>query len=213
MGGLMDVLLPRNSKIPSKAGRQYTTQRDGQSGINIAIYQGERDLVKDNRKLAEFALTGIPAMPAGLPKVDIQFIIDADGILQVKAQELRSGVSQSIDVKPQYGLTDEDVEAMLMASITNAKEDIKIRSIIEASTEAEQMIQLTENFLHKHAQHIITEEQQATISGIEALKQAIEAKDKDQILITTEKLNEVTRPYAERVMDVAIGEALKGSTI
>jgi molecular chaperone HscA len=213
MGGLMDVLLPRNSKIPSKAGRQYTTQRDGQSGINIAIYQGERDLVKDNRKLAEFALTGIPAMPAGLPKVDIQFIIDADGILQVKAQELRSGVSQSIDVKPQYGLTDEDVEAMLMASITNAKEDIKIRSIIEASTEAEQMIQLTENFLHKHAQHITTEEQQATLSGIEALKQAIEAKDKDQILITTEKLNEVTRPYAERVMDVAIGEALKGSTI
>jgi molecular chaperone HscA len=213
MGGLMDVLLPRNSKIPSKAGRQYTTQRDGQSGINIAIYQGERDLVKDNRKLAEFALTGIPAMPAGLPKVDIQFIIDADGILQVKAQELRSGVSQSIDVKPQYGLTDEDVEAMLMASITNAKEDIKIRSIIEASSEAEQMIQLTENFLHKHAQHISEVEQQATLSGIEALKQAIEAKDKDQILTETEKLNEVTRPYAERVMDVAIGAALKGSTI
>ena len=213
MGGLMDVLLPRNSKIPSKAGRQYTTQRDGQSGINIAIYQGERDLVKDNRKLAEFALTGIPAMPAGLPKVDIQFIIDADGILQVKAQELRSGVSQSIDVKPQYGLTDEDVEAMLMASITNAKEDIKIRSIIEASTEAEQMIQLTENFVHKHAQQISEEEQQATYTGIEALQKAIQAKDKDQILTATEQLNEVTRPYAERVMDVAIGEALKGSTI
>lgn len=213
MGGLMDVLLPRNSKIPSKAGRQYTTQRDGQSGINIAIYQGERDLVNDNRKLAEFALTGIPAMPAGLPKVDIQFVIDADGILQVNAKELRSGVAQSIAVKPQYGLTDEDVEAMLLASITNAKEDIKTRSIIEATTEAEQMIQLTENFVHKHAQHISEDEQQATYAGIEALRNAIEAKDKDQILTATEQLNEVTRPYAERVMDVAIGAALKGSTI
>jgi molecular chaperone HscA len=213
MGGLMDVLLPRNSKIPSKAGRQYTTQRDGQSGINIAIYQGERDLVKDNRRLAEFALTGIPAMPAGLPKVDIQFVIDADGILQVKANELRSGVSQSIEVKPQYGLTDSEVESMLMASIMNAKEDIKLRSIIEASTEAEQMIQLTENFMHKHAQLITEEEKSATQSGIVALQQSIEAKDKDQILSATEKLNEVTRPYAERVMDVAIGEALKGSAI
>ncbi|MFY7899719.1 MAG: Hsp70 family protein, partial [Chitinophagaceae bacterium] len=109
MGGLMDVLIPRNSKIPTQVGRQYTTHKDGQSGMRISVYQGERDLVKDNRKLAEFNLTGIPGMPAGLPKVDVSFLINADGILVVKAKELRSGVEQSIEVKPQYGLSDEDV--------------------------------------------------------------------------------------------------------
>lgn len=112
MGGLMDVLIPRNSKIPTKVGRQYTTQKDGQSGMRISVFQGERDLVKDNRKLAEFNLTGIPAMPAGLPKVEVSFLINADGILVVKAKELRSGVEQSIEVKPQYGLTDTEVEKM-----------------------------------------------------------------------------------------------------
>ena len=113
MGGLMDVLIPRNSKIPSKAARQYTTQKDGQGGMRISVFQGERDLVKDNRKLAEFNLTGIPGMPAGLPKVEVSFLVNADGILVVKAKELRSGIEQSIEVKPQYGLTDEEVEKML----------------------------------------------------------------------------------------------------
>ncbi|HMT75166.1 MAG TPA: Fe-S protein assembly chaperone HscA, partial [Chitinophagaceae bacterium] len=122
MGGLMDVLIPRNSKIPTKAGRQYTTQKDGQSGMRVSVYQGERDLVKDNRKLAEFNLTGIPGMPAGLPKVEVSFLINADGILVVTAKELRSGVSQSVEVKPQYGLTDEEVEEMLMDSIAHAKD-------------------------------------------------------------------------------------------
>ena len=107
MGGLMDVLLPRNTKIPAKAGRQYTTYKDGQSGIKISVYQGERDMVADNRKLAEFNLSGIPAMPAGLPKVEVSFLINADGILVVKAKELRSGIEQSVEVKPQYELTDE----------------------------------------------------------------------------------------------------------
>ncbi len=103
-GGLMDVLIPRNAKIPSKAARQYTTQIDGQSGMRISVFQGERDLVKDNRKLAEFNLSDIPGMPAGLPKVEVSFLINADGILTVSAKELRSGVEQSIEVKPQYGL-------------------------------------------------------------------------------------------------------------
>ena len=136
MGGLMDVLIPRNSKIPMKAGRQYTTQKDGQSGMRISVFQGERDLVKDNRKLAEFNLTGIPGMPAGLPKVEVTFLIDADGILKVSATELRSGVAQSIEVKPQYGLTDEEVEKMLLDSLTHAKDDIKTRAFVEATTEA-----------------------------------------------------------------------------
>lgn len=210
MGGLMDVLIPRNNKIPSKASRQYTTHADGQSGIIIAVYQGERDLVKDNRKLAEFVLKGIPNMPAGLPKIDIQFSINADGILKVNAKELRSGVAQQIEVKPQYGLTDEEVENMLLASITHAREDIQTRSLVEAMTEAQSMLQLTENFLFKHAAYIHEDEKIATDAAMVLLRNAVDAKDKDKILAATEQLNQVSSPYAERVMDVAVGEALKG---
>ena len=213
MGGLMDVLIPRNNKIPCKASRQYTTQKDGQTGIIVSVYQGERDLVSDNRKLASFTLQGIPAMPAGLPKVAIQFVINADGILQVSATELRSGVAQQIDVKPQYGLTDSEVESRLLASITHAKEDIQTRSLIEAITEASTMLQLTENFLFKHNIHITTEEQQATQLAIAQLQQAIDEKNKDRILAATEQLNAVSSPYAERVMDIAVAEALKGKGV
>jgi len=213
MGGLMDVLIPRNNKIPCKASRQYTTQKDGQTGIIVSVYQGERDLVSDNRKLASFTLQGIPAMPAGLPKVAIQFVINADGILQVSATELRSGVAQQIDVKPQYGLTDSEVESRLLASITHAKEDIQTRSLIEAITEASTMLQLTENFLFKHNVHITTEEQQATQLAIAQLQQAIDEKNKDRILAATEQLNAVSSPYAERVMDIAVAEALKGKGV
>jgi len=213
MGGLMDVLLPRNSKIPTKAGRQYTTQKDGQSGIQIAVYQGERDLVKDNRKLGEFTLTGIPAMPAGLPKVDVSFLINADGILQVSAKELRSGVSQSIDIKPQYGLTDEEVEQRLMDSITHAKEDIATRALVEARTEAEQMLSVTEKFLTKNASILTKEELTASANAMQALQLAITMEDKNLIQAKTEELNDVTRPFAERAMDQAISRALKGKDI
>jgi len=213
MGGLMDVLIPRNNKIPCKASRQYTTQKDGQTGIIVSVYQGERDLVSDNRKLASFTLQGIPAMPAGLPKVAIQFVINADGILQVSATELRSGVAQQIEVKPQYGLTDSEVESRLLASITHAKEDIQTRSLIEAITEASTMLQLTETFLFKHNVHITTEEQQATQLAIAQLQQAIDEKNKDRILAATEQLNAVSSPYAERVMDIAVAEALKGKGV
>ncbi len=213
MGGLMDVLIPRNSKIPTKAGRQYTTQKDGQSGMRISVFQGERDLVKDNRKLAEFNLTGIPAMPAGLPKVEVNFLVDADGILKVSATELRSGVAQSIEVKPQYGLTDEEVEKMLMDSLTHAKEDIQTRALIEAITEAEQMIETTERFVTKNRELLDTDEIAQTDEQLNALRAAIAGKDKNKVQKETEQLNEITRPFAERVMDVAIREAMKGKKI
>ena len=213
MGGLMDVLLPRNSKIPTKASRQYTTQKDAQSGINIAVYQGERDLVKDNRKLGAFTLSGIPSMPAGLPKVEVSFLINADGILQVSAKELRSGVTQSIDIKPQYGLTDEEVEQRLMESITHAKEDIANRALVEASTEAEQMLSVTEKFMVKNANLLSKDEMTATANAMQALQLAITMADKNLIQTKTEELNDLTRPFAERVMDQAISGALKGRGI
>ncbi len=213
MGGLMDVLLPRNSKIPTKTSRQYTTQKDAQSGINISVYQGERDLVKDNRQLGAFTLTGIPAMPAGLPKVEVSFLINADGILQVSAKELRSGVTQSIDIKPQYGLTDEEVEQRLLESLTHAKEDIATRALVEASSEAEQMLSVTEKFMMKNAALLSKEEMTATANAMQALQLAITMADKNLIQEKTEALNDLTRPFAERVMDQAISGALKGRGI
>lgn len=213
MGGLMDVLIPRNSKIPTRVGRQYTTQKDGQTGMKISVYQGERDLVKDNRKLASFDLTGIPGMPAGLPKVDISFLINADGILVVKAKELRSGVEQSIEVKPQYGLTDAEVEKMLMESIVHAKEDIATRALVEAKTEAEQIIATTQNFISKNAAFLSDSEINSTQAAIAELQEAMAGNNKDVIQSKITALNDLSRPFAERLMDEAISKAMRGKKI
>jgi molecular chaperone HscA len=213
MGGLMDVLIPRNSKIPNKASRQYTTQKDGQSGMRITVYQGERDLVQHNRKLAEFNFTGIPGMPAGLPKVEVGFLINADGILSVSAKELRSGVEQSIEVKPQYGLTDAEVETMLLDSITHAKDDMLTRALVEARTEGEQILAVTEKFISKNSNLLSKEELMLTAAAMQNLQLALTMEDKNLIQTKIEELNEISRPFAERAMDAAVGEALKGRSI
>jgi molecular chaperone HscA len=213
MGGLMDVLIPRNSKIPAKAARQYTTQKDGQGSMRITVYQGERDLVKDNRKLAEFNFTNIPAMPAGLPKVEISFLINADGILMVRAKELRSGAEQTIEVTPQYGLTDDVVEKMLLESITHAKEDIAVRALVEAQTEAQQLLDTTTRFLKKNSALLSAEETKETEAAMETLSGVLNSGNKDLIHEKIEALNEISRPYAERVMDMAVAEALRNKQI
>lgn len=213
MGGLMDVIIARNSKVPTKAGRQYTTSVDGQVNMKISVYQGERDLVKENRKLAEFDLKGIPAMPAGLPKVDINFLLNADGILTVQAIELRSGVKQEIEVKPSYGLSDETVEKMLIDSITNAKSDVEQRMLIEARSEGEQLVYTAERFIEKHKDLLTIAEIADTQNYINHLKETLNSGDKDLILKKTDELNEFTRPFAERVMDAAVGQAMKGKRI
>ena len=213
MGGLMDVLIPRNSKIPNKAARQYTTHKDGQSGMKISVYQGERDMVKDNRKLAEFNLTGIPGMPAGLPKVEVSFLINADGILVVKAKELRSGIEQSIEVKAQQDLTDQELEKMLLDSITHAKEDIATRALVEARTEGEQLLETTEKFIQKNASQLTKEEMMQTAAAMQALQLSLTMQDKDLIHTKVEVLNDTSRPYAERIMDTAIGHAMKGKIV
>jgi molecular chaperone HscA len=213
MGGLMDVIIPRNSKVPTKAGRQYTTSIDGQTNMKIAVYQGERDLVKENRKLAEFDLKGIPAMPAGLPKVDINFLLNADGILKIQAVELRSGVKQEVEVKPTYGITDDQVEQMLMDSITHAKDDVAQRMLIEARTEAEQMVYTVERFLQKNSNYLSVTEIADTQKLVNSLKEALTSGDKDLILKKVDEVNEFTRPFAERLMDQAISTAMKGKNI
>ena len=213
MGGLMDVIIPRNAKVPTKAGRQYTTSIDGQVNMKISVYQGERDLVSENRKLAEFDLKGIPAMPAGFPKVDINFKLNADGILTVEAVELRSGVKQEVEVKPTYGLTDEQVEQMLLDSVENAREDVSKRMIIEARTEGEQMVYTVERFLAKNTDQVSEKENTDTQNLISALKNSLGSGDKDLILKSIDELNEFTRPFAERLMNTAISTAMKGKAI
>ena len=213
LGGLMDVIIPRNTKIPSGAAREYTTSKDGQVNIKINVYQGERELVEQNRKLAEFTLSGIPAMPAGLAKIEVKFVLDADGILQVKATELRSNVSQDIEVKPQYGLTDKQVEDMLLESLKNAKPDMDHRLLVEVQTEAEQMIYLTEQFLSKHGEVVNAEELEKTNGFVNQLKETIKNKDRHIITQHIETLNEYTKPFAERAMNIAVAASLKGKKI
>ena len=213
MGGLMDVIIPRNAKVPTKGGRQYTTSLDGQVNMKISVFQGERDLVSENRKLAEFDLKGIPAMPAGLPKVDINFLLNADGILTVQAIELRSGVKQEIDITPSYGLTDDTVEKMLIDSITHAKSDVEQRMLIEARSEGEQLVYTAERFIEKHSEFLTEAEISDTRIHIDVLKAALSTAQKDDILKKADELNEFTRPFAERVMDVAVSSAMKGKSI
>lgn len=213
MGGLMDVIIPRNAKIPQSVAKQYTTSKDGQSNLRISIFQGERDNVSFNRKLGEFNLTGIPAMPAGLPKIEILFMLDADGILIVKAKELRSSVEQKIEVKPQYGLTDEELEKMLLDSLLHAGEDVKYRSLTEAQTEAEQLIYTTLRFIEKNKIELSNDEIEQTNNFVEQLKNSIKSESKDEILKAHDILNDFTKPFAERLMDKAIAFAIKGKKI
>ena len=213
LGGLLDPIIPRNSKIPTKAGRQYTTSVDGQVNLKIAVYQGERDLVSQNRKLGEFILTGIPAMPAGLPKVDVNFLLNADGILQVEAIELRSNTRQQVEIKPQYGLTDDQVEQMLMDSLLNAKDDVAARLLIEARTAAEQLLYQVGNFTRKNRQHLTETELHDTEAQVDKVRTALTGTQRDPILKAMDELDELTRPYAERVMNISIQQAMAGKKI
>ena len=209
----MDVIIPRNNKVPSKAGRQYTTSVDGQKNLRISVYQGERDLVENNRKLGEFVLGGIPPMPAGLPKIDIQFILNADGILTVKAKELRSGLAQEIDIRPSYGISEEDMARMLLDSIQHAQSDMKIRGVLEARNEANNLLLSGNKFLQQNASILSPEETEQTQTLLQQLKEATQTEDKDLIHQAIETLNDYTSPLAHRAMDVNILKAMKGNKI
>lgn len=213
MGGLMDTIIPRNTKVPTKAGRQYTTSVDGQKNLKIAVYQGERDLVANNRKLGEFILRNIPPMPAGLPKIEVHFIVNADGILKVKAKELRSGVEQAIDIKPTYGISEEDMARMLLDSIQHAQSDMNTRAILEARNEANHILLSTEKFLSQHRLLLSAEELSNILSLQNELKKAVSGEDKDLINSSIQNLNEYSAPIAHRAMDLVIQQAMKGQKL
>lgn len=213
LGGLMDVLIPRNTKIPTKLYKEYTTSVDGQINLAVNVYQGEREMVEDNRKLAEFILQGIPAMPAGLPKIVMTFMLNADGILNVSAEEKRSGTKQEVALKPQYGISDEDIKTMLQASIAHAQADMDKRSLAEATTEADQLLYATQKFIQENSQLLTADNTAAIKQRMEKIKEAIRAKNKDVIVSTTDELNNYSRQFAEKVMDQQISKALQGKKI
>lgn len=200
VGGLMDTIIPRNSKVPSKQTRQYTTSIDGQANLKITVYQGERDLVQHNRKLGEFILSGIPPMPAGLPKVDISFIIDADGVLLVKAKELRSDTKTSLKIKSQYGISEEEMAIMLMDSIKNAKSDMEARGLLEARNEGNSMLKSLEKF-HRDNKDYLNEDQNLMITNfIDDLNGLIKGEDKNLIHGKIKEINTFTEPLANEAL-------------
>ncbi len=213
IGDLMDVILPRNSKIPAKVGREYTTSVDGQTKLKVAIYQGERQLVGDNRKLGEFILSGIPPMPAGLPKIEIGFIIDADGVLNVRARELRSGVEQTIEIRSQYGISEEEMGKMLIDSVRNAKDDMKIKALLEARNEGNHILYAIDKFIHQNPDILSVGEVMTLLDHKAQLQEAIEGLDKDLINVKIQALNDFSAPLAHRAMDKTILDAMKGKSV
>lgn len=213
VGGLMDTIIARNTKVPIKAGRQYTTSIDGQTNLKVSVFQGERDLVADNRQLGEFVLRGIPPMAAGLPKIEIHFLLNADGILKVRAKELRSGVEQTVEMRSPYGISEEEMGRMLLESIQNAKQDMTVRALIEARTEAQNVVLAARKFLTQNAAILTEEETQVTLQLVDNLEVTTKGEDKDKIHQAMETLNEYTTPLAHRALDANIAEAMKGKKL
>ena len=214
MGGVMAQIIPRNSTIPASATESFTTYVEGQTNVKIHVLQGERELVKDCRSLADFDLRNIPPMPAGLPRIEVKFLIDADGILSVSARELRTEKYQSIDVKPSYGLTDEQVETMILESFEHAEEDIEARLIIEARNEARTVLEALERS-HKAEQYaaLPDEEKKAIDAAVNHLESSVKNNDHQAMRDAIEELNEVTMTLAELIMTAAISKALKNKRV
>ena len=218
MGGVTSKIIMRNSTIPATGSEMFTTAVDNQTAVDIHVLQGERELVADNRSLARFKLRGVPPMPAGMPRVQVQFQIDANGILSVTARELRTDVEQTIEVKPSYGLTDEQVEQMLLDSFEHAEEDFERRLLIEAKNEAESVVRATEKTLRSAefaeiAKELADGERQKIESVVGALKMVLGSTDRETIQKWTKALNDATQHLAEVQMNRSVHAALSGKNI
>jgi Fe-S protein assembly chaperone HscA len=207
MGGVMSRLIDRNTTIPTSVKEMYTTAVDDQTAVDIHVLQGERELAQDCRSLARFKIP-IEPQPAGMPRVEVTFTIDANGILNVTATDIRTGRERSVEVKPSYGLTDEEIERLLEESIDFAEEDITRRLLIEARTEADTVLHATEKALQQNASFLLEGEGERIRAAVRDLKNACQGEDYNLIRDLTEKLNEATTPFAQRIMDASIQEAL-----
>jgi Fe-S protein assembly chaperone HscA len=213
-GGVTDKIILRNSTIPASATQFYTTQIDGQANVAIHVLQGERELAKDCRSLARFDLKGIPAMAAGMARIEVKFLIDANGILHVSAREQRSGKESEIQVQPSYGLTDEQVEGMILDSFDSAEEDFRQRQVIEARNEAATILAALDKGKKSPAWGQLTTDEKKKIAKMEKALIAVKAEDDYQaIRKAIDALNQGTTRLAELMMDSAISVALKGKTM
>jgi molecular chaperone DnaK len=213
-GGVTDKIILRNSTVPASATQFYTTQVDGQANVGIHVLQGERELAKDCRSLARFDLKGIPAMAAGMARIEVKFLIDANGILHVSAREQRSGKESEIQVQPSYGLTDEQVESMILDSFDSAEEDFRQRQIIEARNEADTILAALEKGKKSAAWGHLTTDEKKKIAKMEKALAAVKAEEGYQaIRKAIDVLNQGTTRLAELMMDSAVTTALKGKTM
>jgi molecular chaperone DnaK len=214
MGGVMSKIIPRNSTIPASASERFTTFVDGQTNVKVHVLQGERELVQDCRSLGQFDLKGIPPMPAGLPLIDVKFLIDADGILSVSAQEQRTSQYASVFVRPTYGLTDEDAERMILDSFEHAESDIEAREVIEARIEAERVLRATAKSLEKTEFAELPAEEQAEITAAaDHLRETVKLTDHRAIREAIERLDQATHHLAEIIMNATISEKLKDKRV
>ncbi len=214
LGGVVAKIIHRNSTIPASATEHFTTGVEGQTNVAIHVLQGERELAKDCRSLARFDLRGIPPMPAGLPRIEVKFLIDANGILHVSARELRSGKEAEIEVQPSYGLTDEQVENMILESFDKAEEDFQQRQVIEARNEAETMLAALEKGRNNPAWGQLSSQERSSVGKLETVLRAVmQEKDYQAIRTAIDTLNQGTMHLAELMMDSAVGAALKGQNM
>jgi molecular chaperone DnaK len=213
-GGVTDKIILRNSTIPASATQFYTTQVDGQANVAIHVLQGERELAKDCRSLARFDLKGVPPMAAGMPRIEVKFLIDANGILNVSAREQRSGKEAEIQVQPSYGLTDEQVESMILDSFDSAEEDFRQRQVIEARNEAGTILAALEKGKKSTAWGKLTTNEKKRIAKLgNALNAVVNEDDYQAVRKAIEALNHATTHLAELMMDSAVSTALKGKTM
>jgi molecular chaperone DnaK/molecular chaperone HscA len=214
LGGVVAKIIQRNSTIPASATEHFTTGVDGQTNVAIHVVQGERELATDCRSLARFDLKGIPPMVAGLPRIEVKFLIDANGILHVSAREQRSGKAAEIEVKPSYGLTDEQVETMILESFDNAEEDFRKRQVIEARTEAENILEQVAKGRSHAAWKLLSPGEISEIDArIAALRTTMVGEDYKAIRADIDGLDKATRRFAELMMDAAVGSAMRGQTM
>jgi len=213
MGGVMERLIHRNTTIPTSIAENFTTAVDNQTHVDIHVLQGERELAKDCRSLARFKLGPIEPQPAGLPRIEVTFLIDANGILSVTARDERTGREHSIDVKPSYGLTDDEIERMLEEAIDLGDQDLEQRLLITARNDAEQILGALHKQLGEWASLLEGGERERIEEGVERLERARNEADRELIATLVEELNELTTPFAERIMDRAIKDALEKKSV
>ncbi len=213
-GGVVSKIIHRNSTIPASAGETFTTGIDGQTNVLIHVVQGERELAKDCRSLARFDLKGIAPMPAGMARIEVRFLIDANGILNVTARDARTGQEQSIDVKPSYGLTDDQVEAMIEASIDHAEEDFEAAQMAGARVDADTILVAVTKAQRSEAWSDLSNAERAGITeAIDRVRTARDGSDRRELQAAIEHLNEITHGLAEQMMNTAVNAALKGTKV